>query len=403
MHSKILLLICYNTVMFGQLPFTEHKIANFSDGDGEKTIHASDLDRDGDIDILSSTTYDDKIYWYKNNGSQGFTKLTIATNTYDPSSIFTIDLDQDGDIDVLSGAHNETYPKVAWHKNDGNENFSSYTISSDKTESVYAIDLDQDGDIDVIAADPSTGVIWHENNGSQSFTRTVVSAPIGEYSSGSSTFYLGSSVFAIDLDSDGDNDILATHRIGGQVVWYENDGAANPSFTANNIGSENGVNSIYAIDLDQDGDMDVLTANGSDSKVRWYENDGAANPSFTAHIIATNLWNTLRVHAIDMDGDGDLDVTSVGYSDKKIAWFENDGSQNFSYWFINNLERPYGSYPIDVDSDGDMDLVTSGKEAVAWYENTMDKGMIGSWTAADIATSADGANSVFAADMDNDG
>ena len=34
--------------------------------------------------------------------------------------------------------------------------------------------------------------------------------------------------------------------------------------------------------------------------------------------------------AADVDGDGDTDVLSASFYDDKIAWYENDGSQNFT-------------------------------------------------------------------------
>ncbi len=41
--------------------------------------------------------------------------------------------------------------------------------------------------------------------------------------------------------------------------------------------SADGANSVYAVDLDGDGDMDVLSASGNDDKIAWYENDGNGN------------------------------------------------------------------------------------------------------------------------------
>ena len=36
------------------------------------------------------------------------------------------------------------------------------------------------------------------------------------------------------------------------------------------------------------------------------------------------------VFSADLDGDGDMDVLSASESDAKIAWYENDGTGNFS-------------------------------------------------------------------------
>ena len=52
-----------------------------------------------------------------------------------------------------------------------------------------------------------------------------------------------------------------------------------------------------------------------------YENDGSE--SFTARTITTSADYATSVYAVDLDGDGDMDVLSASIEDKKIAWYEN--------------------------------------------------------------------------------
>ena len=133
-------------------------------------------------------------------------------------------------------------------------------------------------------------------------------------------------------------------------MWYENDGASDPSWTASVIHAENNnPYSLFAADMDSDGDMDIVSASYSDDTIAWYENDGAADPSWTAADIATSADGALSVFVADMDDDGDLDIVSASQRDDTIAWYENDGASDPS------------------------------------------------WTAADIATSADDASSVSVA------
>jgi hypothetical protein len=83
--------------------------------------------------------------------------------------------------------------------------------------------------------------------------------------------------------------------------------------------------SVYAADVDGDGDLDVLSASELDDKIAWYENDGQQH--FTSHTITTSADGANSVYAADVDGDGDIDVLSASYYDDKIAWYENDGSR----------------------------------------------------------------------------
>ena len=85
-----------------------------------------------------------------------------------------------------------------------------------------------------------------------------------------------------------------------------------------------GATSVYAVDVDGDGDIDVLSASDLDNKIAWYENDG--NENFTPHTITIVTDGARSVYAVDVDGDGDIDVLSASFVDDKIAWYENSGS-----------------------------------------------------------------------------
>ena len=71
--------------------------------------------------------------------------------------------------------------------------------------------------------------------------------------------------------------------------------------------------------------MDLLSASFNDDKIAWYENDGSQN--FIAHTISTAADGAYNVFAADVDGDGDMDVLSASFNDDKIAWYENDGNE----------------------------------------------------------------------------
>ena len=68
------------------------------------------------------------------------------------------------------------------------------------------------------------------------------------------------------------------------IAWYENDGSE--GFTKIDITTNaDQAISVYAVDVDGDGDMDVLSASYDDNTIAWYENDGSDN--FSEHIIKT--------------------------------------------------------------------------------------------------------------------
>ena len=269
------------------------------------------------------------------------------------------------------------------------------SANADNANSVYAIDLDGDGDNDVLSASIyDDKIAWYKNDGNGNFGIQQI---ISTNANGASF------VYAIDLDNDGDNDILSASSFDDKIAWYENDGIGN--FSAEQIISTNadGAYSVYAIDIDGDGDNDVLSASANDNKIAWYANDGNGNFS-TEQIISTNANGAKSVYAIDIDNDGNNDVLSTSVVDNKIAWYTNNGNGNFSTQQIisANAFIALSIYAIDVDNDGDNDVLFTSlnNDKIAWYEND---GTGNFSTEQIISTNADGANFVYAIDLDNDG
>ncbi|MFC2047158.1 FG-GAP repeat domain-containing protein, partial [Chloroflexota bacterium] len=103
--------------------------------------------------------------------------------------------------------------------------------------------------------------------------------------------------------------------------------ATTNNFTARIVSTAAGnAMSVYAADVDGDGDMDLMSASQGDDKIAWYENDGASPPSWTARTVSTAADSAQSVYAADVDGDGDIDLMSASANDNKIAWYENDGA-----------------------------------------------------------------------------
>ena len=80
--------------------------------------------------------------------------------------------------------------------------------------------------------------------------------------------------------------------------------------------------------------------------------------------------------AADVDGDGDMDVLSASQNDDEIAWYENtDGAGSFGpQQVISNLANGASSvFAADVDGDGDMDVFSAsfGDDEIVWHRRSM--------------------------------
>lgn len=369
-------------------------------------VYAADLDGDGDNDVLSASDLDDKIAWYENSDGAGSfsSQRIISSNANAARDVIAADLDGDGDMDVLSASAGDS--KIAWYQNtDGSGSFSNELIinqSAAFAQDVYVADMDSDGDLDVLSASTNDSKIaWYENeDGLGSFGPEQVVA---------TTAFGASSVFAANLDGDNDLDILSASLLDNKIAWYESFiGKGRVRFSLLNPvtdpGEAVGAHAVISADIDGDGDPDVLSASFNDSKIAWYENiDGELGGQ---RVISSQASGARDVFAADIDGDGDLDVLSASGFDNAIKWYENfDGRGSFDVLQIitTNAENAYAVYAVDLDGDGDLDVLSASfdDDTIAWYENTDGRGSFGPLIPISKATK--GAIDVAAGDLDNDG
>ncbi|WP_145288461.1 FG-GAP-like repeat-containing protein [Rosistilla oblonga] len=174
-----------------------------------------------------------------------------------------------------------------------------------------------------------------------------------------------------------------------------------PIFTPHNIATNaDGAYAVTTADVDGDGDLDVLSTSWLDKKINWYENDGSG--SFTKHVATTTAAGATAASTADIDGDGDLDILAATHNNDRITWFENDGNENFTAHVITSTaDLAVSVAAADVDGDGDIDVLSASyhDDKIAWYENDGN----GNFTTHVITTIADGARTVTTADVDGDG
>ena len=404
----------------GDNTFTE-QTAISTTADEVDSIFFADLDNDGNVDVLSAVSNDNTIMWYKNNGDGTFTEQpAISTTALGVKTIHTADLDNDGDIDVLSGNDDGT---ISWYENNRNGTFSEPNVISENVDgarTIIAADLDNDGDLDIVAGGASYDKIdWFKNTLSHTsptvtfevnggsvvddYTFTTLSG-FEEQPALSTTSDGAHSVYAVDLDNDGDKDVLSASSGDNTISWFMNNGDGTFIEQSAISTTADGAASVYAEDLDNDGDMDVISANSNEATISWYRNNN--DGTFTEQPpISTIAFGVLDVYADDLDNDGDIDVISACFSNSTIAWYENNGDGTFAAEkVITSSSNESGSvYAVDLDNDGDIDVLQPGilSQKMAWYENNGDKTFTEQATISIIITY--GSISIYAADLDNDG
>ena len=295
----------------------------------------ADLDGDSDVD-LAVGNYTGDIRYLENTGTATnpvFTPRTGGANPLDgvdvyfDSRIAFADLDDDGDFDLAVGNY---HGLIRYFENTGtpnNPNFTQRTGSANPLDGISVgfystpvfVDLDDDTDSDLVVGDESGGVHFFENTGTATdpaFTpRTGAANPLNDVNVDS----LSAPAF-VDLDGDGDPDLVIGEK-DGTLHYFENTGTpANPNFSER-TGAANptdGVDvdgwSIPAFsDLDGDGDPDLAVGEFL-YNVHYYKNTGTrTDPGFNSINIVRSVTLTLN----DNGGNDTLDLRRDG-SDQRV-------------------------------------------------------------------------------------
>jgi hypothetical protein len=123
---------------------------------------------------------------------------------------------------------------------------------------------------------------------------------------------------------------------------------------------------VHAADLDGDGDLDALEIPPSGPGIAWYENTDGRGGFGEKQIIATDaLQSTART--ADIDSDGDLDVLLKG-----TVWLENIDGQASSWrqHVMSSRAKHAGAiFATDLDGDGDVDVLAEMNDEIIWFEN----------------------------------
>ena len=345
-----------------------------------------DLDQDGFADVLACDALRNRVTWIRQSPRDAFTEVALA-DIPAPAHAQAIDFDGDGDLDVVVAALGVLMPSnnrvgaVVVLENDGRQHFTKHVIADHiaRVADVRAGDLDGDGDLDLAVAgfgydDGETS--WLENKGKWTFEQHVLQRLSGPINS-----------IVADINNDGRPDIIALVSQEWEEIWaFLNDGRGH--FTSKMIwGSTNadfGSSWISVVDLDQDGDLDILYSNGDafdyappNSRpwqgVQWLENQGRL--AFAFHRIA-DLQGASSPQAVDLDGDGDLDVVVVtannDWNDPQapsLVWLENNGRMQFALRAVATSPTHLITLAVgDLDGDGQPDLVAGGMHISRPYD-----------------------------------
>lgn len=372
-------------------PWARHIIDNSSRGaDGVKLI---DINTDGRPDVTTGWEEGGVIRVYYNEGRVGvrspWPQVTVGA-VRSPEDALLADLDGDLAFDVVSACEgSERALFVHWAPKNFDRYFDAKAWSTgvipasrDRMMWMFSTPMQVDGrdGVDLIAGGkgPGAAIGWMRapaNPRDLSAWTWHPLRPVGWIMS----------IHTLDMDGDGDLDILFSDRRGERsgVYWLDNPGPRQgepwTEHTIGSVGRE--VMFIDVADFDGDGRHDVIAAVKpylTEIHLRRSKN-GRLWSSQTIEWPAAMVGTAKAVRVTDIDNDGHVDLV---YSAERasgelrgVAWMNLVRGGRV----LNDISGAPGvKYDLmelhDFDADGDLDILTTEETdglGVVWYENPL--------------------------------
>ena len=324
------------------------------DGDGVPEQRCKDADNDGACDVTTACVYstEDPSAHNPFDGTNvgGYSAPAFVDVDNDGDMDLVIGRYVPGDLkhyyENTGSASNPSYTRREGALNP----FDGVAVGWDSAPAF--VDADNDGDMDLVIGRGEGDLFYYENTGNATHANYTRREGALNPFDGVNVGYYSKPAF-VDADNDGDMDLVIGRHEGDFKHYYENTGSpSNPSYTRRE-GALNpfdgvanvGFNSVPAfVDVDDDGDMDLVIGRYKPGDLIYYENTGSAsNPSYTRREGALNPF----------DGVADVgknivpafvDVDNDGYMDLVIGRF--DGDLKFYHSYDCNICHEWLGLPI---------------------------------------------------------
>jgi hypothetical protein len=310
-------------------------------------VTLADVDGDGDLDILTANGrhWAEQDFVYLNSGDGRMLEANYLGHS--KSASYTVqagDLDGNGTIDAVVVRDKLD---AAIYLNDGAGKYAFSSVikgSRGNARSAALVDTDSDNFPDLVVATRRGPDMIYRGNGKGGFDSGT---PLPDAGFGSTGLAMG------DLDHDGDIDIVIARRDDAEsVVMFNQAGSFRPFALPESKGDHR---KAVIAELTGDQYPDIVLADTDGSLLLYH--GSATGKSGNPQSFGTVGDTVQALAAVDLDGDGDLDLFA-GCDGRNIL-FQNDGHGIFSRQEFGAEADSYGVATGDMNGDGLPDIVVA--------------------------------------------
>ena len=299
--------------------------------------------------------------------------------------------------------------------------FAMVQIDAGMAESAAVADINNDGKLDIVSAES-----WYEAPGWTK--RPIRTIPV------SSGYVDSFSDLPLDVDGDGNTDVIQIGYFARRIVWMKNPGRGGGAWTEQLIDAIGPTEFAFLVDLDNDGKADDLLpqfTGAAGAPLTWYE---IRNGTWVKHVVSTKSYGH-GIGAGDVNGDTRADILTPQ------GWLEGPADPrapgNWTFHATDWQQRPIPApapaaspslitppamavppadaaapasprgaewgflYVLDINGDGRNDVLTTSAHSygICWFEQRAD----GTWQQHVIDRSWSHSHASVLADINGDG
>jgi hypothetical protein len=352
--------------------FEESALVDEHGADAEAT---ADLDGDGRIDIVTCDDQSSAITILLNRTTAPF-QYTFETARFEggrtPRAVELSDVDRDGRLDIITASRNDGALVILRNTTapGGVLSFAApVQLPSGQPIDLAVVDIDSDGREDLVALDDDRRVLVHMSASTQPGDMTFA-PPVAL-----ATPWSPQRLVVTDLDRDGRQDLAVLSGDPGTLSLFVNTtptGTTVPQFAARiDRATANQPKGMAVVDLDGDQQDEIVVLHAYQPMWIYANRGGAGVLQYEAARVVDVGGNSSTIRAMDLDGDGALDLLvgndSVGYQQlfnrtTGVGSFDLEPASarvNVLEHGANSIGSPTAIRAADLDGSGLTEIIVS--------------------------------------------